>query len=58
MASVYLGLGRRGDALNELERGFAQRDVWLVWLKVLRTYDEIRGEPRFQRLLRQMKFPP
>jgi len=58
IASVHLGLGRRSDALNELERAFAQREVWLVWLKVHRMYDDIRGEPRFQRLVQQMNFPP
>ena len=58
IASVYLGLGRRRDALNELERAFAQRDVWLVWLKVHPMYDDVRGEPRFQRLVQQMNFPP
>jgi predicted Zn-dependent protease len=58
IASVYLGLGRRSEALNELERAFAQRDAWLVWLKVHRMYDDIRGEPRFQRLVQQMNFPP
>ena len=50
-------MNRREDALDEFERAFAQRDAWLVWLKVHPLYDEIRSHPRFQELIRQMKFP-
>jgi hypothetical protein len=32
-------------------------DAWLVWLKVHPLYDEIRSHPRFQELIRRMKFP-
>jgi TolB-like protein len=54
---VYLGLGRPEDVLGELERALAQREVFLVWLKVHPLYDEIRGHPRFQDLVRRMNFP-
>lgn len=54
---IYLGLNRHEDALREFERAFAQHDVWLVWLKVHPIYDEVRSHPRFQELLRRMKFP-
>lgn len=54
---IYLGLDRSEAALGELERAFARRDVFLVWLKVHPIYDEIRDHPRFQALLHLMKFP-
>jgi hypothetical protein len=29
----------------------------MVWLKVRHHFDPLRAEPRFQELLRRMKFP-
>jgi TolB-like protein/DNA-binding winged helix-turn-helix (wHTH) protein len=57
IGNIYVGLNRREDALDEFERAFAQRDPWLVWLKVHPLYDEIRSHPRFQELIKRMKFP-
>jgi len=57
IASLLLGLNRRDEALTELERACARHDTWLVWLKVHPMYRSIRNHPRFQQILRQMKFP-
>jgi TolB-like protein/DNA-binding winged helix-turn-helix (wHTH) protein/Tfp pilus assembly protein PilF len=57
IGNVYVGLNRREDALDEFERAFAQHDPWMFWLKVHPLYDEIRNDPRFQELIRRMKFP-
>ena len=45
IGNIYVGLNRREDALDEFERAFAQRDPWLVWLKVHPLYDEIEKPP-------------
>jgi hypothetical protein len=44
--------------LRWLERAFQARDVYLVHLKVSPLYDLVRGDLRFQDLLRRMNFPP
>ena len=37
--------------LEWLERAYAERDVWLVWLKVDPRLDGLRAELRFKNLL-------
>jgi TolB-like protein/Tfp pilus assembly protein PilF len=55
-AIVYLGLGQNDLALRALETGCDRRELPLVNLKVSPVYDELRGEPRFDALLRRMRF--
>ena len=56
-AHYYLGLGNQEQALTELERAYDERS-WLVALvKVDPLLDELRAHPRFQALLRRMRFP-
>jgi hypothetical protein len=57
IGNVYVGLNRPEDALDEFERAFAQHDPWMFWIKVHPLYDEIRSHPRFQELIKRMKFP-
>lgn len=56
LAIAYLGLGDRENALKHLEQGVAEHDPKVVFLKVERTWDEIRAEPRFVELMKRMKF--
>jgi hypothetical protein len=57
LALVYASLGEADGAIDALERAFAVRDGWLVWLKVDQRLDPLRGHPRFQALLARMRFP-
>lgn len=57
LASVFIGLGEKEQALQLLEKAYEDRDVFLVWLKVNWIYDPLRGDPRFRELLRRMNFP-
>ena len=57
IAAVLLALGERSRALDWLERAFAERDNWLVFLAVAPEFDELRQEPRFAALIRQMSLP-
>jgi TolB-like protein/Flp pilus assembly protein TadD len=57
VALVHAGLGDAPQALACLESAFAERDSWLVWLKTEPRFDSLRGEPRFQELIRRVGFP-
>jgi tetratricopeptide (TPR) repeat protein len=57
LARIYVALGRKEEALDSLEAGYRERTSSLVFMKVDARLDELRGEPRFQDLLRRMNFP-
>jgi tetratricopeptide (TPR) repeat protein len=54
LARLYTTLGDREQALGWLERAYEARDGMVVYLKVYPHFDPLRGEPRFQRLLREI----
>ena len=55
-ALVYNALGENDKALDYLEKGFAEKDVRMVWLKVEPKWNNLRNEPRFIELMRRMNF--
>ena len=54
-AVVWLGLGEKVKALEWLEKGCTLGESPLTTLKVHPVYDPLRGEPRFQELLRRLR---
>jgi serine/threonine-protein kinase len=56
-AMAYLALNERATALNLLEQAYQIRANWLISIKVDPVWDPLRGEPRFQALVKQMGFP-
>lgn len=50
-ALIYLSQGDHELAFAWFEEALAQRDPWLVWLKVEPRLDPLRADPRFARLL-------
>jgi hypothetical protein len=56
-AEIYIALGDREKALLDLEQALARRDPLLVGLGVDPGFKPIRGDPRFQALLRRMGLP-
>ena len=50
----YVGVGDKDQALAWLEKAYAQHSNELVSLKVSPLYDTLRGEPRFQTLIRRV----
>jgi eukaryotic-like serine/threonine-protein kinase len=54
---VHLGLGQKEEALAWLEKGFAARSDYMIYLGVDPILDPLRGEPRFQDLLRRVGLP-
>ncbi len=57
VAAVYAALGEKEQALDWLEKDYAARGGWMVWLKVDPAFDPLRQDPRFQELLQRLNFP-
>ncbi len=57
VALVYAGIGDSETALTWLDRAFAERSHWLVWLRLDPRFDHLRANPRFSELLDRIKFP-
>ena len=55
-ALVHVGLGEHARALAQLDRAFAERDAYLVFLKTNPLWDSLREEPGFQDLVRRVGF--
>lgn len=55
MARSLAALGEKEKALNELEKGFAERDSLMIVMNIEQIFDEIRDEPRFQEILKKMR---
>jgi len=56
IASIHACLGDNDTALQWLEKAYHDHDQTLVWLNVHPRLDGLRGEPRFQAILRRMNF--
>lgn len=54
LALVHAGLGEHEAALAHLERGVERHEMPLVQMKVHPGYDALRGQARFEGLLRRM----
>ena len=53
----YDGLGDRQRTLEYLERAYQERSPSMPFLKQPVEFADLAGDPRFQDLLRRMKFP-
>ena len=54
IAATYTALGRNDEAFTWLNKAYDERAAALVYLKINRDYDPIRGDARFQDLLQRM----
>ena len=57
LAVACIGAREFDQALEWLERGYTTQDTYMVFLRSSPWMDPIRKDPRFQDLLRRMKFP-
>ncbi|MEP6549635.1 MAG: hypothetical protein ABJB95_00560, partial [Gemmatimonadales bacterium] len=57
VATLYLRAGDKERALEWLERSYAARDNAMPYLSIAPVYDSLRGDPRFQNILRRMNLP-
>jgi TolB-like protein/Tfp pilus assembly protein PilF len=56
-AAVYAQWGKRAEALDWLDTALHRRDTRLSGLKSDPLMDPLRQEPRFQAVMRELKFP-
>jgi tetratricopeptide (TPR) repeat protein len=56
LSYAYLALGDRNRALTALEKDYENRTEYMTFLKTDPYLDSLRNEPRFQALLKKMKF--
>jgi hypothetical protein len=56
VALIHLALGEQEAALGWLERGYAERDHQMAFLKVDPRLDALRERREFGRLLERMRF--
>ncbi|HEY8181087.1 MAG TPA: protein kinase [Thermoanaerobaculia bacterium] len=54
IAYMHLGLGDADQAIAWLEKGYEERDPWMIWLKSAPQWDDLRSDKRFQDLLRRI----
>jgi TolB-like protein/Tfp pilus assembly protein PilF len=63
IALVYTGMGDKEDAFQWLDKAYAERSEYLVYLPTEPMADPLRGDPRFDDLLKRLglatvKIPP
>ncbi len=57
IAMAYARAGDAGEAMKWLEKSYQQHDWQMVQLRSFRVWDSIRSDPRFQDLIRRLRFP-
>ena len=55
-AALYALLGDKDNAFRMLDRAVERHELWLVYLKVDPVWDNLRSDPRFQKLLNNIRF--
>lgn len=53
-AAAELTLGEREEALRRLESAATAREPWMVWLAVDPMLRALRGDPRFEALMKRV----
>jgi len=56
VALIYAGLGDREQTLAWLERGIIQRDPKMTFLNVDNHWNDVKNDPRFQKILAEVGF--
>jgi len=56
-ATIYAQWGNTAEALEWLETAMRVRDPGLIWLKTDPLMDPLRQKPRFQAVMRELRFP-
>jgi tetratricopeptide (TPR) repeat protein len=57
VASLYVRMGKKNEALTWLEKAYAGRSGGMVRLKSDPEFDLLRSEPRYVDIIRRMNFP-
>jgi TolB-like protein/serine/threonine protein kinase/Tfp pilus assembly protein PilF len=54
VAIGYAGLGDKHEAMNCLERSYAQKETAIFWIRVIPLLDTLHGDPRFEALAQKV----
>jgi len=57
MALLLVALGDQDQALTSLERGYANKDMWLPEMLAWPWFDSLKSTSRFQEIVRKMQSP-
>jgi tetratricopeptide (TPR) repeat protein len=57
VAKAYVDLGDKDKAFAELNKAYEKHLSSLCWLKIEPQLDPLRSDPRYQELLKKMRFP-
>jgi tetratricopeptide (TPR) repeat protein len=57
LALVYAQLGDKRHALDLLEQSFTNREAWVMWLAAQPQLDSLRGDARFEAIIRRTGNP-
>ena len=57
IAEVYAWRGEKDKAFKWLNKAYQRRDMSLAEIRILRSMDSLRGDPRYRALLRKMNLP-
>ena len=57
MAILYVGLGDKDRALEQLNKAYEDRAGWIIDVKVEPMLDPLRSDPRFAELVSRMNLP-
>jgi len=58
LAMIYTRLGDNARALTELEKAYAEHTGDMIFINIEPCFDPLRGEPRFQALVRRVGLTP
>jgi len=56
LAVLYVGLGDKERAIEQLNKAYEDRAGWIMYLNVEPIFDPLRADPRFGELVSRMKF--
>jgi serine/threonine protein kinase/tetratricopeptide (TPR) repeat protein len=56
LAAIYAGLGETSQALEWIEKACDERATWMIFLRVHPYFDDLRSEPRFQKIVDRLHF--
>ncbi|HET9409892.1 MAG TPA: protein kinase [Candidatus Sulfotelmatobacter sp.] len=56
-AGIQVGLGEADRAIDYLEKAYAERSHWIIYLHIDPGLDALRPDPRFQDILRRIGLP-
>ncbi len=54
---ICIGLGRKEDAMEWLERAYQRGEYQLTWMRAEPVFDPLRSDPRFADLVRKVGLP-